>query len=86
MKKTEFAYMKKYKTKTYCIMYQLGKYVVAEMYKSGKGTLCIALRTYKTVSGAERYLLRVAGVCDGATRPEILYGTEKFIREGSYWR
>lgn len=86
MKRTEFAYMKKYKTKTYCIMYQWGKYYVAEMAKKDTGTICIAKRKYKTVSGAERYLLSLASACDGATKPELFYGTEKFIQEGTYWR
>lgn len=90
MKRTEFAYIKKYKTKTYCIMYQWGSYYVVEMNRKEDGTACIAVnsakRKYKTVSGAERYLLSLASACDGATKPEILYGSERFIQEGSYWR
>ena len=84
MPKTEFAYIKRYKSKTYCIMYQLGRYAVAEMHKKDTGVLCVALRTYKTISGAERFLLSLSSVCDSATKPEILYGTEQFIKEGSY--
>lgn len=90
MKKTEFAYMKKYKTKTYCIVYQWGSYYVVELMRNENKTASVVInsarRKYKTLSGAERYLLSLSGVCDGATKPEILYGTEQFIREGSYWR
>lgn len=87
--KTEFAYMKKYKTKTYCIVYQWNKYYVTELLKNENGGVFIvnaAGRMYKTLSGAERYLLSLSNVCDSATKPEILYGTEQFIREGSYWK
>lgn len=90
MKRTEFAYMKRYKTKTYCIVYQWGNYYVVEMMRNEKGTACVmvnsAKRKYKSVMGAERYLLSLMSACDGATKPEILYGTEKFIQEGSYWK
>ena len=87
MKKTEYAYLKRNTTKTYCIVFQLGKYSVVELYeKDGGRKMWVALRTYKTVSGAERFLLSLTSVCDSVTKPETLYGTEQFIREGSYWR
>lgn len=90
MKRTEFAYLKRYKTKTFCIVYQWGRYFVTELMRNEKGTASIAINTtrrqYKTLSGAERYLLSLMSACDGATTPEILYDTEEFIKKGEYWR
>lgn len=90
MKRTEFAYLKKYKTKTYCIVFQWGSYYVVELMRNDDGSKSVAINTarrkYKTVSGAERYLLSLMSACDGATKPEILYGTEEYIRKGEYWR
>ena len=88
MKRTEFAYMKKYKTKTFCIVYKWGKYFVTELMRSENGATSVAIntarRSYKTILGAERYLLSLMSACDGATKPEILYGTEDFIKKGEY--
>lgn len=90
MKRTEFAYLKRYKTKTYCVVFQWGSYYVVELMKNEDGSKSVAINTarrkYKTVSGAERYLLSLMSACDGATKPEILYGTEEYIRKGEYWR
>jgi len=84
VKKTQFACMKKYKNKTYGILYQLGYYHVAEIVKTNKGVAFIIKRQYKTIHGAERYLLNLTGVCDSATKPEIIYGTEDYIRKGEH--
>ena len=84
VKKSQFACMKKYKNKTFCLLYQFGKYHVAERVTTSKGSTLVIKRSYKTIHGAERYLLNLTGVCDSVTKPEILYGTEEFIQRGEY--
>lgn len=67
------------------IMYHLGLYCVARFIKKGTGIMTIILRQYKTISGAERFLLRDYSY-GNRNAPELLYGTKKFIEAGSYWK
>lgn len=82
-----YAYKKVYdygdKQETYCIMFQWNAYYVARMAKSEKGTMCYTLRRYKTLSGAEKYLLEKVS---GGVAPLISYEREAFIKKGDYWR
>jgi len=81
MKEREYLYMRKTDDgQTYCIMYNLGKYLVARMLRSETGTLCYTIRQYKTISGAERFLREhFNGSC-------FVYGTLEAIQKGEYWR
>lgn len=88
-KKTEFAYMKRYRPDyAICIMYSWGAYYIARICENEKGGVAYTLRRYKTLSGAEKYLLTKidGGYENKGVEPEISYGTEQFIREGSYWK
>lgn len=69
------------------IMYSFGAYYVAKFCKSKTGNKFMAytLKRYKTLKGAENYLLRDYSHAE-RTAPEIKYGTEAFIKEGSYWK
>lgn len=84
----ERVYMKKFKSGyTFCITYNLGAYYVGRMYSRGNGNnLIYYLRKYKTLSGAEKYLLTkiTYGKDKDDTESEVFSGTEKFIKEGSY--
>ena len=82
----EYLYMKKWEDLTYVITYKLGAYYVARMFTKPTGIMLIPFdRKYKTVSGASRFL-------KGLDRNDLkdygelkqFYGTEKFIKEGSY--
>lgn len=84
MEERKYAYLKDQGIWSYCIVYKFGDYYVAQMVNHGeRGVMITFLRKYKTVSGAERYLLNK---CGDDTTKETLYGTKKFIEEGSYWR
>ena len=86
MNKREYAYMVKYDAGvSVCIMYSLGAYYVARLIDKGTSLMALPLgnRKYKTISGAERYML------NGISKDQeytVLYGTETFIKEGSYWK
>lgn len=88
-KKTEFLYMKRYRPDyAIIIMYEWGSYYIARMCDSKDKGIAYTIKRYKTLSGAEKYLLRYEekyGDNAGIT-PEIKYGSEKFIKEGKYWR
>jgi len=89
IKKTEFAYEKRYKPGyAVIIMYQWNRYYIASVCERNGKTLAYTLKEYKTLSGAEKYLLeKVDGGSENAgVEPVISYGTEKFIKEGKYWR
>lgn len=66
-----------------CIMYRFGKFHVVNIQKTANGltTALVVERSYKTVRGAECYLLKHYGASG-----EVLYDTESFIRDGSYWK
>lgn len=67
------------------IMYHLGSYYVAAFVKGEKGVIARTLRKYKTLRGAEMFLLKDYPKTK-RDAPEISYGTEKFINEGTFWR
>lgn len=80
----KYAYIKIFKDSSYCIMYSWGAYYVGRMCKRGERGIAYTLRRYKTVSGAERYLLNKITVDD--EEPVIHYGTEEYIKKGEFWR
>lgn len=82
MDNREYIYMRKSDAGTYGIMYAFGSYNVARMMERENGLFTYTLRTYKTVSGAEKYLL--TKIPKGEY--ENFRGSEIFIRKGSYWR
>lgn len=92
--KKEYAYMVKVKGidgRARGIMYHLGTYNVGIFGISERGLAFRALRTYKTISGAERYLLQDFSSVEktdpeAMSAVEILRGTEQFIKEGAYWK
>lgn len=80
----QYAYLKNQGAWSYCIVYKFGAFYVSQMVNHGeKGVMITFIRKYKTVSGAERYLLNK---CGDDTTKEILYGTEAFIKKGEYWK
>ena len=89
MDNREYAYMKRYRPDyAVIIQYCWGKYYIARICEDATRGIAYTIREYKTLSGAEKYLLtRVDGGYENkGIEPEISYGTEQFIREGSYWR
>ena len=88
----QYAYMKEYDKETYCIMFLMGKYWVGIVNRNDKGNMMfVPMRGYKTISGAERYLLTKITkptVVDSNGKfhaPEIKYATEAYIKKGEYW-
>ena len=88
MEERKYAYMVRYNKsgETVCIMWHLGKYSVARVYRKKGNVLNYVLRQYKTLSGAERFLTSRSFVEDESDIPEYFYGTEAEIKEGKYWR
>ena len=83
MEERKYAYRKRQGVWSFCIVYKLGAYYVAQVVNHGeKGVMMTFLRKYKTISGAERYLLNK---CGDDTTLGTDYATEKFIRT-EYWR
>ena len=83
MNNREYIYLRKNSVGSYGIMYAFGHYNVARMLERDDGALLTyTLRSYKTISGAERYLL--TKIPQG--NYDDFRGTESFIKEGSYWR
>lgn len=93
----QYAYYKEYDNKQggeiYCIMYLLGKYQVGRVKREDNGNMMfVALRTYKTISGAEKYLLTKITrptMVDGNGKfhaPIIKYATEAYIKKGEHWK
>ncbi len=85
-----YAYKKKFKDGyIICIMYQWGAYYVGRLLKQGEArAMAYTLRKYKTLSGAEKYLLTkiTHGLSEKDTEAEIEYGTEEYIKKGEFWR
>ena len=81
----KYAYMIKKDGFEIGIMYQLGRYCVASFYHKSDGMMAHIIRQYKTLSGAERFLLKDYSY-GNRLGPEIYYATEKFIKEGKYWK
>ena len=67
------------------IVYHLGKYCIAHIHKSERGAMVEFVRQYKTLRGAETYLLRDYPHAD-RNAPEIKYATDTYIRQGEYWK
>ena len=87
MKEKEYLCMKKWNDMAYIVMYQLGAFYVAQLIKKDKGLLAIPYpRKYKTVSGASRYLTGLSFKNADGSEPELTFGTEKYIKEGKYWK
>lgn len=88
MEEKQHLYMKRYR-KDYAVIiqYHWGKYHVSRLSKTDRGLATIVIRQYKTLNGAERYLLHHAETgIDSMLTPELFYGTEQFIKEGKYWK
>ena len=62
------------------IIYHLNMYCVAIVKKTNKGTIMRIVRQYKTLRGAENYLLKDYPYAKRNTS-EIEYATEKEIKE-----
>ena len=85
-----FAYKKEFKDDyIICIMYQWEAYYVGRLLQRGNThAMAYTLRKYKTLSGAEKYLLTKInhGLTEKDTEAELSYGTEAYIKKGEYWR
>ena len=80
-----YAYMIEHNGIKTGIMYHLGRYCIANFFfKEGK-LMSVIQRQYKTLSGAERYLLKDYSYAR-RTAPNIFYATEQFIKDGKYWK
>lgn len=89
MEEREFTYMKKFASGyTVAIIHSWGAYYVARICQTPKGSMTYTIRRYKTLSGAEKFLL--TKISYGADENDALETTEKateeFIRKGNYWR
>lgn len=88
MEEKKYLYMKRYRP-DYAIIVQYcwGNYYIARMCSNEQKAIAYTIKTYKTLSGASRYLGRYEeyGENEGIT-PELSYGTEKEIMAGKYWR
>lgn len=62
------------------IIYHLGRYCVAVVSETNIGTVMKIERQYKTLRGAENYLLKDYSYSK-RNAPEIKYATEKEIKE-----
>lgn len=73
---------------TIIIQYTFNRYYVSRVYERGNTSLLYPIKSYKTLSGAEKFLKERAERIkpDTGKEPELFYGTEKFIKEGKYWR
>ena len=63
------------------IIYHLNRYCVAIVSETSKGTIMKIERQYKTLRGAENYLLKDYSYAK-RNAPEIKYATEKEIKKG----
>ena len=81
----KYAYMIEKGDSKIGIMYHLGRYCVAQFYFKEDKLMTVIQRQFKTVSGAERYLLKDFSYA-GRIAPNVFYATDKFIREGKYWK
>ena len=87
MAEKEYLCMKKWNDMTFIVMYQLGAFYVAQLIKKNSGLIAFPYpRKYKTVSGASRYLANLSFKNADGSEPELIYKTEKVIREGKYWK
>lgn len=78
----QYVYMKVFADYKVWIMYQFGTYYVSKVIEKPDGLIAYTLRSYKTISGAERFMLnKVSPDC-----LEICRAPEKYIKEGSYWK
>ena len=88
-KRKEFLYMKRYgPAYSVVIRFQFNKYFVSKVQDNSTTVIAWNVKEYKTLSGAVRYLERYNEQAEQYkdTEPELLYGTEKFIKDGKYWR
>ena len=86
MSNRQYAYMIKYgENLTTCIMYHLGRYCVGNVSKKEDKTITQILKQYKTLSGAERFLVKDFPHAERGA-PNIFYADEAFIKKGEYWR
>lgn len=87
MAEKEYLCMKKWKDMTFIVSYQLGAFYVAQLIKRDTGMLVVNYpRKYKTASGASRYLEKLEFKNGDGSEPELTFGTEKFIKAGTYWK
>lgn len=87
MEEKKYAYMVNYgEDRNIGIMYHLGKFLVVRFVKKDNGNMMTyTLRQYKTLRGAENYLLKDFSYADRLA-PNIKYETEAFIKKGEYWK
>lgn len=85
----KYLYMKRYRPDyAIIIQYCWGKYYIARMCSSEQKAIAYTIRTYKTLSGASRYM-ELYNEPYGDNKditPDEFWGTEKEVKEGKYWR
>jgi hypothetical protein len=89
MEEKKYLYMKRYSpTHSVVIRFHFNRYFVSKVQDNATTVLAWNIKEYKTLSGAVRYLERYEEQTEKYKdkEPKLLYGTEKFIKEGKYWR
>ena len=79
MEEKLYACMKVDDTRKVGIVYILGKFYVAEFVDAPHGRMFFPIRTYKTISGAERFLLNRF-----SEYKDTYYSREADIKKGNY--
>jgi hypothetical protein len=85
----KYLYMKRYgPAYSVVIRFQFNRYFVSKVQDNATTVIAWNIKEYKTLSGAVRYLERYEEQTEEYKdkEPELLYETEKFIKEGKYWR
>lgn len=85
----EYTYMKKWESGyTIAIIHSFGGYYIARLMENGDRGFVYTIRRYKTLSGAEKYLINRVNYGADPNDPlvETLKGTEEYIKKGEYWK
>lgn len=89
MEERKYLYMRRYRPDyAIIIQYCWNRYYIARICENGSKAIAYTIREYKTLSGAERYMLRYEEKY-GENKdivPELFFGTEKFIKDGKFWK
>ena len=89
MEEKKYLYMKRYRPDyAIIIQYCWNKYYISRICSNEQKTIAYTIRTYKTLSGASKYMERYdEKYGDNANIvPELYFGSEKLIKDGNYWR
>ncbi len=89
MEEKKYLYMKRYRPDyAIIIQYCWGNYYISRMCSNEQKAIAYTIKTYKTLSGASKYMERYDERYGDNKDivPEMYFGSEKFIKDGKYWR